>query len=68
MLERTGVKATDPMTSIQWETTFAKISSALDDLPMTYQTQIISDLKYYARTASNLAKLIFVHLRVWVLI
>ena len=36
MLERTRVKATDPMTSIQWETTFAKISSALDDLPMAY--------------------------------
>ena len=34
MLERTEVKATDPMTSIQWETTFAKIISALDDLPM----------------------------------
>ena len=34
MLERTGVKSTDPMTSIQWETTFAKISSALNDLPL----------------------------------
>ena len=36
MLERTGIKATDPMTSIQWETTFAKISSALNDLPMAH--------------------------------
>ena len=36
MLERTGIKSTDPMTSIQWETTFAKISSALNDLPLAH--------------------------------
>ena len=36
LLERTGIKATNPMTSIQWETTFAKISSALNDLPLAH--------------------------------
>ena len=36
MLERVGIKATDPMTSIQWETTCAKISSALNDLPLAH--------------------------------
>jgi len=36
LLERTGVKSTHPMTSIQWETTFAKVASALNDLPLAH--------------------------------
>ena len=36
LLEKTGKKTTHPMTSIQWETTFAKISSALNDLPLAH--------------------------------
>ena len=34
MLERTGVKTTNPMTSIQGETLFARLSSDLNDLPI----------------------------------
>ena len=34
MLEKLSVKAHDPMTAIQWETLFAKISSRIDDVPI----------------------------------
>ena len=36
LLEKTGCKTSHPMTSIQWETTFAKVSSALNDLPLAH--------------------------------
>ena len=34
MLERTGVKTTNPKTALQWETVFCKMASTLDDLPL----------------------------------
>ena len=34
MLEKLGISSESPMTSLQWETTFAKIASMIDDLPL----------------------------------
>ena len=34
MLERSGTQTTTSMTSLNWEATFSKIASAIDDLPI----------------------------------
>ena len=34
MIERLGIQSTNPMTSIQWETLFAKVASNINDLPI----------------------------------
>ena len=57
MLEKTGVKVTDPMASIQWETTFAKISSALDDLPMAHGDSSNTNNRGFEILCVNLLKL-----------
>ena len=45
MLERMGIKTTNPMTSIQWETIFARLSSDLNDLPIAQgDTSNVSNL------------------------
>ena len=55
MLEKLGVKTSNPMTSIQWETTFAKISSMIDDLPMARgDSSSTANLGYDILTANRL--------------
>ena len=46
-LERSGVKSGLPMTTIQWETMFAKAANALDDLPIAKgNSSNVSDLGF----------------------
>ena len=44
-VERTGIKTINPMTNIQWETLFARLSSDLNDLPIARgDTSTVSNL------------------------
>lgn len=55
LLERTGIKAENPLTSIQWETIFARISSDLGNLPIAKgDTSTVSNVGFEILTANRL--------------
>ena len=55
LLERTGVQVKNPLTALGWETIFAKISSAIDDLPMARgDTSTVSNLGFDILTANRI--------------
>ena len=55
MMERMGNKASNPMTSIQWETLFAKISSDLNDLPIARgDTSTVSNIGFEILTPNRI--------------
>ena len=55
LLERTGTQTTNPMTSLNWETTFCKIASAIDDLPIAKgDTSSVNNLGYEILTCNRL--------------
>ena len=55
LLERTGTQTTTPMTSLNWETTFCKIASALDDLPIAKgDSSNVTNLGYEILTCNRL--------------
>ena len=55
MLEKTGVDTNHPLTSIQWETVFAKVANALDDLPMAKgNSSNVSDVGFEILTPNRL--------------
>ena len=54
-LERLGVKASNPLTALQWESVFARIASTLDDMPLAKgSTSTASNLGYEIITANRL--------------
>ena len=55
MLERMGIKAANPMSSIQWETLFARLSSDLNDIPIARgDTSTVSNLGLEILTPNRL--------------
>ena len=55
LLERTGINTANPLTSIQWETIFARISSDLGDLPIARgDTSTVSNVGFEILTANRL--------------
>jgi hypothetical protein len=55
MLERMGIKTANPMTSIQWETLFARLSSDLNDIPIARgDTSTVSNLGLEILTPNRL--------------
>ena len=55
LLERTGIQITKPLTAMGWETVFAKISSAIDDLPLARgDTSTVSNLGFDILTANRI--------------
>ena len=54
-LERLGVKSSNPLTALQWESVFARIASTLDDMPLAKgSTSTASNLGYEIITANRL--------------
>jgi len=54
-LQRLGVKATDPLTALQWESVFARIASTLDDMPLAKgKPSSASNLGYEIISANRL--------------
>ena len=54
-MERTGVQVKNPLTALGWETIFAKISSAIDDLPLARgDTSTVSNLGFDILTANRI--------------
>ena len=55
MLQQLGVNTVDPVSTIQWETTFSKISSMLDDIPLCKgNSSNVSDLGFDILTPNRL--------------
>ena len=55
MLEKTGVQTNVSMTVIQWETTFAKIASSIDDLPLAKgNPSTVSNVGFEILTANRI--------------
>ena len=55
MLEKLSIKADHPMTPVQWETVFAKISNMIDDLPLSKgSTSNVKDLGWEIITPNRL--------------
>ena len=55
MLEKTGVQTNVSMTVIQWETTFAKIASTIDDLPLAKgNPSTVSNVGFEILTANRI--------------
>ena len=53
--EKTGISTTSPMSTLQWETVFQKISSTIDDLPLARgDTSSSSNLGFEILTANRL--------------
>ena len=54
-LQRLGVKASDPLTALQWESVFSKIASTLDDMPLAKgKPSSASNLGYEIISANRL--------------
>ena len=54
-LEKMNIKSSNPLTALQWESVFARISSTLDDMPLAKgNTSTASNLGYEIITANRL--------------
>ena len=54
-LEKMNIKSSNPLTALQWESVFARISSTLDDMPLARgNTSTASNLGYEIITANRL--------------